>query len=156
MMDGATILVVFIFLLVVAVFAGIGIGLVIGLVRWGRNEDQTSPPPQPVTQPAAYAPVLITSQGGNAALPVADVVPESIESAPEPDSAQVDEQIVPETLPDAVSQTDEPVVAPVPLAAEPVRPARRTQSWSVALAIGVIVICCVCTFLLAALTVLTR
>ncbi len=158
MMDGATILVVFIFLLVVAVFAGIGIGLVIGLVLWGRNEDQASPlPQQPVAQPAAYAPAL-SAQGGNAVLPlpVADVVLQSVASAPEPDGAQVDEQIAAVPLRGAVTSMDEPVVAPIPLAAEPVHPARRTQSWSVALAIGVIVICCICTLLLAALTALTR
>ena len=45
-MDASTILIVFVVLLVVAVFAGIGIGLVIGLVLWGREDERVPLPPR--------------------------------------------------------------------------------------------------------------
>lgn len=156
-MAGSTILIVFVFLLVVAVFAGIGIGLVIGLVLWGREEgispaEVQHPPVPPVSSelPSVAAGSAVQSESFQAT--VASVVPVAVEGEglSQQDDAATSIPAVPAES-RSLAEISAAAVSPQPAAAP-----RRGQSWSVALAIGVIVICCVCTFLLAALTTISR
>jgi energy-converting hydrogenase Eha subunit A len=98
-------IVVVFFLMAMAVLAGVGIGVVIGLAL-GMREDSNG------------------------------------RSSTEPDARL----LAPGVLPVREAASAPPV--------QKTTPART--SWSVALAIGVIVICCLCTFLLAALVTIAR
>ena len=148
-MDSSTILIVFIVLLVIAVFAGIGIGLVIGLVLWGRDDEREPLPPAPA-EPTPYG-----NDAAIAAQAFAPVISEAaqpvLSEEPTPDSAIL--AVTPGAALDSRALETESVVE---YPSAPPRAARRTQPWSVALAIGVMLFCCICTFLLAAIAALSR
>ena len=124
MVNNNLILGVIFFLIGMAVLAGIGIGLVIGLALGGSDDSVE----RPAAPPRSVEPVVpLTS-------------PATSVSASQVDFAR----------PTTTGGLQPVPVA----GAEAARPARRVPSWSVALAIGVIVVCCCCTFLLAALSMM--
>ena len=123
-MSSNLVLIVVFFVIGVAILAGIGIGLVIGLALGSRAEEaplqrRLAPAPEaPLAQPEMLAP----GQAGR-----------------------------------GVSAGMGARLAPVATAPPSPAPAQgRQTAWSIALAIGVIVVCCVCTFLAAALATVRR
>jgi hypothetical protein len=124
-MEGNLVLVIIVFLVAMAVLAGMGIGLVIGLALGNREER----PREDSKWARAELSVARTS-------PSTSATAERVEFAPMTTTGGI-----------------EPAATAAPQSA---RPHGRGQSWSVALAIGVIVICCMCTFLLAAAVTIGR
>jgi hypothetical protein len=116
------------FLFLMIFLAGGGIGLVIGFVL-GSREDK------PAGSPLSLQPTAVESTASQA-----------VEAAAKPSFSDLlrSEQAHPEAIAsESVVPTQAVPIVPLP--------PRRVQSWTIALAVTVMLVCCVCVFLVAAL-----
>jgi len=116
-MDSSVITALVFFLVGMALFAGAGIGFVVGLAV-GRRPDEPRAG-EHLAPPGAFA-----APPRQAALPAAEMTFEAAQQRADAERMAANQ--------------------------EALRQRRSTTSWSVALAFGVIILCCACTFLMAA------
>lgn len=151
-LSGATVLLLF-SIIFLAVLAGVGIGLVIGIALVGRDED--APAERGPAPNRALAQPVSPSLEGQTAPDLPSVVAPSAQGVEwGPPESRAEAQ--PTFAAAASFSTGAAVAADAAMhVASPAAPAqRRPQSWSIALAIGVMLVCCVCTWLVAAMATL--